>query len=47
VTSTPQRLTALKPTAQYRPVQVTAAEAQHAVDRAARMLAVARQVMMP
>jgi hypothetical protein len=43
--STLDRLIALKPKAQYRPVQVTAAEARPAVDWAARMPAAAEQVM--
>ena len=43
--STLKRLIALKPKAQYRPVPVTAAEARHAVEWAARMLAAARDVM--
>jgi uncharacterized protein (UPF0332 family) len=43
--STLDRLIALKPKSQYQPVQVTAAEARHAVDWAARMLAAAEQVM--
>jgi hypothetical protein len=41
------RLIALKPKAQYRPVPVTAVEARHAVEWAARMLAAAEQVMKP